>query len=104
MQMKGIRSIQYRQLIVLLISWQVAAILVAIYDHLMIQAVFVQIHEDLYSFPRYLFFNQLAALVGGLTAGPLIIFWVNEKFISRPYGDSILFVVGLFLAMTTFLI
>jgi len=102
--MKGIRSIQYRQLFVLIISWLVAATLVALYDHLMIHSVFVTIIEELYSFPRYLLFNLFAALVGGLIAGPLIIFWVNEKYINRPYGDSILFVVILFLIMTTFLI
>jgi len=45
-----------------------------------------------------------AVLLGSLTAGPLIIFWVNEKFINRPYGQSILFVVVLFLTITTFLI
>jgi adenylate cyclase len=102
--MKGIRSIQYRQLLVLIVSWQVAAVLVAVYDHFMIHAVFVSIHEELYSFPRYLLFNQFAALFGGLTAGPLIIFWVNEKYFDRPYGYSILFVVVLFLTMTSFLI
>ena len=104
MTMKGIRSIQYRQLLALIVAWQVAAILVALYDHLMIHSVFVRINEELYSFPRYLLFNQIAALVGGVTAGPLIIFWVNEKYINRPYADSILFVVILFLIMTTFLI
>jgi adenylate cyclase len=103
-KMKGIRSIQYRQLVVLIISWLVAATLVALYDHLMIHSVFVTIQEELYSFPRYLFFNLVAALLGGLVAGPLIIFWVNEKYINRPYGQSILFVVILFLTMTTLLI
>jgi len=102
--MRGIRRIQYRQLLVLIVSWQVAATMVALYDHLMIQAVFVTVNEGLYSFPRYLLFNLIAALFGSLTAGPLIIFWVNEKYINRPYGQSILLVVTMFLAMTTFLI
>jgi len=102
--MQGIKRIQYRQLVVLIVAWQVAAIMVALYDHFMIHAVFVTINEELYSFPRYLLFNQFAALVGGLIAGPLIIFWVNEKYINRPYGYSILFVVVLFLTMTTLLI
>lgn len=74
------------------------------YDHFMIHAVFVKIDERLYSFPLYLLFNMTAVLVGSLTAGPLIIFWVNEKFINRPYGQSILFVVILFLTLITLLI
>ena len=101
---KGIRIIQFRQLVVLIIAWLVAATMVAVYDHLMIHSVFVTIHEELYSFPRYLLFNLVAALVGGLVAGPLIIYWVNEKYINRPYGQSILFVIVLFLTMTTLLI
>ena len=104
MVMKGIRSIQYRQLLVLILAWQIAATMVALYDHFMIHSVFVTINEKLYSFPRYLLFNLLAALFGSLTAGLLIIFWVNEKYINRPYGQSILLVVTMFLTMTTFLI
>ena len=80
-------------MVVLIIAWLVAATMVAVYDHLMIHSVFVTIHEELYSFPRYLLFNLVAALVGGLVAGPLIIYWVNEKYINRPYGQSILFVI-----------
>ena len=102
--MNGMRRIQYHQLLVLIIAWQVAATLVALYDHLMIHSVFVTINEELYSFPRYLFFNLIAALLGSVTAGPLIIFWVNERHLHWPYGKSILFVMALFLFMTTFLI
>ncbi|HEX5112083.1 MAG TPA: adenylate/guanylate cyclase domain-containing protein [Saprospiraceae bacterium] len=102
--MHGIRRIQFRHLLFLLLAWQVAAVLMAIYDHLMIHSVFVTIDEDMYSFPLYLLFNVVAALIGGLVAGPLIIFWINEKFINRPYGQAILFVVIIFLVVTTLLI
>ena len=102
--MNGIRRIQFRHLLFLLLTWQVAAALMALYDHWMIHSVFVTINEELYSFPRYLLFNLLAALIGGLVAGPLIVFWVNEKYINRSYGQSILFVVILFLVLTTLLI
>src|SRR6187549_3637396 len=102
--MNGMRRIQYRQLLVLIIAWQVAATLVALYDHFMIHSVFVTINESLYSFPRYLLFNLIAAFLGSVTAGPLIIFWVNERHLFWPYGKSILFVIALFLTMTTFLI
>jgi len=104
MSMKGIRRIQYRQLLVLIVAWQVAAALVSLYDHFMIHTVFVTINEGLYSFPRYLLLNLVAALLGSLTAGPLIIFWVNEKNLNWPYGRSILLVVLMFLTITTFLI
>jgi adenylate cyclase len=102
--MNGIRKIQFRQLVILVISWQIATVMVAVYDHLMIHAFFVEIKRDLYSFPLYLLFNMTAALLGSLTAGPLIIFWVNEKWIDKPYGQSILFVVAMFLTLTTILI
>ncbi|MFI5218464.1 MAG: hypothetical protein ACHQNT_03165 [Bacteroidia bacterium] len=102
--MTGRKKIQLRQLLALVIAWQVAAILVSVYDHFVIHANFVSIHEESYSFPVYLIFNMVAALLGGLLAGPLIIFWVNEKFLNKPYGTSILLVVFFFLTITIFLI
>lgn len=102
--MTGIKRIQFRQLIILIVAWQVAAVLIGLYDHFMIHAVFVSVDQSLYSFPLYLLFNMTAVLFAGLTAGPLIIFWVNERFMDRPYGQSILFVVILFMFMITFLI
>ncbi|HKR05077.1 MAG TPA: adenylate/guanylate cyclase domain-containing protein [Bacteroidia bacterium] len=102
--MTGRRKIQLRQLLALVVAWQVAAILISAYDHFVMQANFVSIHEESYSFPVYLIFNMVAALGGGLIAGPLIIFWVNEKFLNKPYGVSILLVVFFFLTITIFLI
>lgn len=102
--MHGIRQIQFRHLIFLLLAWQVAAVLMAIYDHWMIHSVFVMVDESLYSFPRYLMFNLVAVLIGGLVAGSLIVFWINEKYNNRPYGQSILLVVIIFLVVTILLI
>lgn len=102
--MNGIRRIQLSHLLFLLLVWQAAAAVMAVYDHWMIHSVFVTIDEELYSFPRYLLFNLVAAFIGGLIAGPLIVYWVNEKFMNRSYGQSILFVVFLFLVVTTLLI
>jgi len=100
----GIRKIQFKQLLVIILAWQVAAALLALYDHLMIHTVFVEIREEFYSFWLYLLFNMTAALVGSLVAGPLIIFWVNEKYINQSYGQSILIVVAVFLTITTLLV
>src|SRR5258705_1097935 len=102
--MTGRKKIQLRQLIALIVAWQVAAILVSVYDHFVMHAAFVSIHEESYSFPAYIMFNMVAALLGGLIAGPIIIFWVNEKFLNKPYGVSILLVVFFFLTITIFLI
>ena len=102
--MNGIRKVQWKQLVTVVLAWQVAAAVLAVYDHLMIHSVFVEIKEPLYSFWLHLLFNMSAALVGSLVAGPMIIFWVNERFINKPYGYSILLVVLLFVTMTTILI
>jgi adenylate cyclase len=102
--MTGRKRIQLRQLLALIVAWQLAALLVCVYDHFVMHAVFVSIHEESYSFPAYIMFNMVAALLGSLISGPLIIFWVNEKFLNKPYGISILLVVFFFLTITIFLI
>jgi len=102
--MTGRKKIQLRQLFALIVAWQVAAVLISVYDHFVMHAAFVTIHDASYSFPAYVMFNMVAALLGGIIAGPIIIFWVNEKFLNKPYGVSILLVVIFFLTITTFLI
>lgn len=102
--MTGIRRIQLRQLFILILAWQIAAILISVYDHFVMHFQSVTIHDPNYSFAVYLVFNMVAALIGGLIAGPVMIFWVNEKFIDKPYGWSIITVVIAFLVITSFVI
>jgi adenylate cyclase len=102
--MTGIKKIQMRQLLILIIAWQIAAVLISVYDHLVIQGGFNTINKELYSFSIQLRFNMMGALLGSFTAGPLIIFWVNENFLNRAYGLPILIVVIFFLTITTLLI
>lgn len=102
--MTGRKKIQLRQLLALLISWQIAIILVSVYDHLVWQSGYVTINREVYSFPVHLMFNMLGALLGGLTVGSLIIFWINERFLDKPYLHSIFVVLILFLAFSAFII
>src|SRR5688572_481970 len=102
--MTGITKIQLKQLLMLILAWQMAAILISIYDHFVMHFPGVTIHDLNYTFTAYLAFNMIAALIGGLIAGPVIIFWVNEKFNDKPYGWSIITVVIAFLVVTSFVI
>jgi hypothetical protein len=62
-------KIQLKQLLIVVFLWQLAAILLAVYDHFMIHSVFVTINERILFLPgSYLLFNMTAALVGSLVA------------------------------------
>jgi adenylate cyclase len=102
--MTGRKKIQLRQLLILIVAWQIAIIIASVYDHFVIQSGYVTINREVYSFPVHLAFNMIGALLGGLTAGPLIIFWVNEKFLNKPYLHSIIIVLVMFFTLSVFII
>jgi len=85
------RKIQFAQLLFIMVAWVVAAFLISAYDHFLINAH--EIHaapSKYYSFGSDLAVNIYGAIVAALTAGSLFVFYLNVKFINKPYGYSIL--------------
>jgi len=85
------RKIQFAQLLFILAAWVVAAFLIATYDYFFVNAH--EIHaspSQYYSFWSDLIVNLYGAFVATLTAGSLFVFYLNVKFINKPYGYSIL--------------
>ena len=85
------RKIQFTQLLFIMAAWVVAAFLIATYDYFLINAR--EIHaspSQYYSFRADLVVNLYSAFVATLTTGSLIVFYLNVRFINKPYGYSIL--------------
>jgi adenylate cyclase len=88
---------------VITVAWILVGSLMAVYDHLVLHT-----HNSLGPSPDYSFFlllmmNSIAAVVGSMIGGSLLVFYINEKFQERPYGYTII-AVALFFALVILIV
>jgi adenylate cyclase len=95
--------IKLSKLLVIVISWMLIGAGMALYDHAAFRSEFSLGTSPYYSFSQSLIFNTLAALISSLLGGSFLIFFVNERFRERPYGQNMLLVVLSFIAIVVFI-
>jgi adenylate cyclase len=88
--------IKLRQLAVIIVAWILVGWLMSVYDHLVLHT-----HNSLgpspdYSFSLLIMMNTIAAIVGALLGGSVLVFYINEKFQEKPYGYTIVAVALFF--------
>lgn len=87
------RQIRFQELIILTLAWQIMAVWISVYDHMVIHSeLSAGVNED-YSFSSNLMLNCGGALMGALIGGSFLIFFVNTRFADRSYGQTILLVL-----------
>lgn len=84
--------IKLQKLLIIIISWMLIGLAMAFYDHAAFRSEYSLGTSEYYSFSQSLIFNTLAALMGAVLGGSFLIFFVNERYRERPYGQSILLV------------
>ena len=97
------RQIQVQQLIILTLAWQIMAVWVSVYDHMVIHSELSAGISDSYSFSSNLLLNCSGALMGALIGGSFLIFYVNTRFVDKSYGQTILIVLLAILVIMTFI-
>jgi adenylate cyclase len=91
--------IKLSKLMVIIISWMLIGIAMALYDHAAFRSEVSLGTSAYYNFSKSLIFNSLAGLMGAVLGGSFLIFFVNERFRERPYGQNILLVVISFIGV-----
>jgi adenylate cyclase len=94
-------QIQFQQLIILTLAWQVIAVWISVYDHMVINSELSAGVSDSYSFASNLLLNCGGALMGALMGGSFLVFYVNTRLADKSYGYNILIVLlMIFITMT----
>src|SRR5687768_13166995 len=93
--------IKLKKLAVIILLWMVAGFCMSAYDHFTLHSYNSLGPIANYSFARGVVFNLIAALLGGVMGGSFLVFYINEKFRSKPYGFTILAVCISFLCVMT---
>jgi len=84
------RKIQFRQLLGIVLAWQMVALVISCYDYSLTHAYEFQLTSTKYTFAVNLLFNGGGAFFGALIAGSFIVFYLNVKFRDKPYAYSII--------------
>lgn len=96
------RQIQFQQLIILTFAWQIMAVWVSVYDHMVIHSELSAGVSDSYGFVSNLMLNCGGAFMGALIGGSFLVFYVNSRFSDAPYGLTILIVLVVILITMAF--
>ncbi len=92
-------KIQLSKWAIIVISWVIIGIFLALYDHLALLSDFSAGPTQHYSFTTSLLFHVSAALIGSILGGAWLIFYVNEKLRDKPYSHSIFAVILSFIVI-----
>ena len=87
--MKRRTQLQMKQLGAITVSWLVVGLLITVYDHLVLHTGNSQGTAAGYSFGLSLAFNLCSAIIGAALGGSLLVFYVNVKYVDKPYGYTI---------------
>lgn len=77
-------KIKLKTLLALVIGWQLIALIISAYNHMF----FVSAQE--YDFMYSLIASVLAVLIAGITAGPLLVFVLKDRFKRHPLGLTLI--------------
>ena len=91
--------IKLGKLLVIVVCWMLIGAAMSVYDYAAFHSEYALGTTAYYSFSQSFLFSTLAALVGALLGGSFLIFFVNEKFRERPYGQIILMVAASFISI-----
>src|SRR5262245_43084905 len=96
-------KIKWKKVLAIVIVWAAIAVIISLYDHISLHSQLSSGISRDYSFMSNLVFNVAAALIGGLSGGGFLVFFVNEKLRDKPYWMTILFVGISFIVIVSFI-
>lgn len=88
--MKRRTQLKLHQLLIIIGTWLIIGVIITIYDHLVLYTQYSAGPSDSYSFLFSLAVNTGSAFIGAVLGGGLLVFYINVKYQSKPYGWTIL--------------
>jgi adenylate cyclase len=85
-------KIKLNKVKVIVILWVLVAVIISVYDHLLLESEFSIVNSNKYAFKLNIGFNVFAALMGSIMGGFFLVFYMEEKAQDMSYGRSILLV------------
>lgn len=86
-------KIKLNKVKVIVLLWVLVAVIISIYDHLLLLSEFSVVNSNKYAFTLNVGFNVFAALMGSIMGGFFLVFYMEEKSQDMSYGRSILWVI-----------
>ncbi|WP_109699193.1 adenylate/guanylate cyclase domain-containing protein [Chitinophaga deserti] len=91
--------VKWRQLLQIMIIWSIIGLLIALYDHMVLQTSGSAGFAADYSLSKSIIVNVAAGLMGALLGGSFLVFFINERYRDKSYTYTILAVTLSFIAV-----
>lgn len=88
--MKRRNNVKLHQLMLIVIIWSLMAVVISVYDHLVLLTENTMGPSPGYSFSFILLMNIVRAIVGALIGGSFLVFYINVKYQDKPYAYTII--------------
>jgi adenylate cyclase len=96
-------QLKLKQLLLIIAAWMIVGFFITVYDYLVLYTNDLGRPAETYSFLISAIRNVGAGLIGGLTGGSLLVFYVNVKYLDKPYGYTIFIVSISFVLVVAFI-
>lgn len=97
------QRLKIKQLILIVTVWMIVGFFITVYDYLVIHTDDLGQPSQSYSFLLSSIRNVGAGLIGGIAGGSLLVFYVNVKYVDKPYIYTILVVSLSFVIVVAFI-
>jgi adenylate cyclase len=87
--MKQRFRLKLKKLGIIIIAWLCVGFLLACYDYFLMRSEMITGGTVHFSFSMRLLFSMIAAFLGALMGGSLLVFYINEKYNDKPYGFTV---------------
>lgn len=91
-QLSAEYRIKFNKILVIALIWTLAGIVITVYDYFTIRSQISLGPREDYSFLKSLLINAAAGHTGAILGGSFLVFYVNEKFRSKPYWITLVLV------------
>jgi adenylate cyclase len=97
-------KIQFQKVIVITITWMVIGVIIAVYDHYLLHSLMSGGVGEEYGFATNMTINIIAGCTSGLIFGSILVFYVGNRFRSKPYWFTVLLVAVLYIVVFTLIV
>ena len=96
------QKLQMKRVLYVVVAWTLLGSFLTLYDHLLLQSHISSGYSSQYLLSQALFFNMFSGSIGGLLGG-IVLVSINQRFRTRPYIHSVLWVVVFFVLIVSFI-
>ena len=96
------QKLQLKRILYVAVAWTLLGVFITLYDHFLLTSHIANGGSSLYQLSSALLFNVFSGLLGGIMGG-IVLVRINQRFRTKPYLHSVVWVVIFFVLIVSFI-